>query len=102
MTTMDRAKDTASKNRNNKFILDALNGLIDGRQFITTLVYRGEEKRSNKERFLFSYCLFLTVLETCIHVHVIIFNVPIFFRNFKKVDKNVRSLQRCNASHYEG
>lgn len=39
MTTMASVKVTASKNRNNKFILDALNGLIDGRQFITTLIY---------------------------------------------------------------
>ena len=38
MTISDRTKDTASKNRNNKFILDALNGLMDGRQFMTTLV----------------------------------------------------------------
>ena len=44
MTTRDRAKVTASKTRNNKFILDALNGLIDGRQFITTLVYSEEKK----------------------------------------------------------
>ena len=38
MTISDKKKDTASKNRNNKFILDALNGLMDGRQFMTTLV----------------------------------------------------------------
>jgi len=38
MTISDKTKDTASKNRNNKFILDALNGLMDGRQFMTTLV----------------------------------------------------------------
>ena len=37
MTISDKTKDTASKNRNNKFILDALNGLMDGRQFMTTL-----------------------------------------------------------------
>lgn len=45
MTTRDKAKDTPSKNRNNRFILDALNGLIDGRQFISTLVY-SEDKKS--------------------------------------------------------
>ena len=44
MTTRDRAKDTPSKNRNNKFILDALNGLMDGRQFISTLVYMGSKR----------------------------------------------------------
>ena len=44
MTTIDRAKVTASKTRNNKFILDALNGLIEGRQFITTLIYSEEKK----------------------------------------------------------
>lgn len=38
ITIMDRKKDTASKNRNKRFILDALKGLMDGRQFITTLV----------------------------------------------------------------
>lgn len=38
ITIMDRKKDTASKNRNKRFILDALKGLMDRRQFITTLV----------------------------------------------------------------
>lgn len=41
---MDRKKDTASKNRNKRFILDALKGLMDARQFITTLVYKGKKE----------------------------------------------------------
>lgn len=41
---MDRKKDTASKNRNKRFILDALKGLMDARQFITTLVYKEKKE----------------------------------------------------------
>ena len=43
---MDRKKDTASKNRNKRFILDALKGLMDARQFITTLVYKEKKKNA--------------------------------------------------------
>lgn len=44
ITIMDRKKDTASKNRNKRFILDALKGLMDARQFITTLVYKEKKE----------------------------------------------------------
>jgi len=46
MTISDKVKDTASKNRKSKFILDALNGLMDGRQFMTTLTCKGQKNAS--------------------------------------------------------
>ena len=38
MVSIARVKDKANKDRNTRFILDARKGLIDGRQFIITLV----------------------------------------------------------------
>lgn len=69
MTTRASVKVTASKNRNNKFILDALNGLIDGRQFITTLIYSEEGKHCDiiiRRSFIKYHCLFLK-LDACMH-----------------------------------
>ena len=75
MMTRDRAKVTASKTRNNKFILDALNGLIDGWQFITTLVY-SEEKKT----YSHTSCKLMVFTNQQLKINISVYSMAEWFR----------------------